>query len=173
MRRPESGTARRSWLTAFFGPERQASDFVRSHGRAARDVMTPDVITVAPDADLTEIIDLLEGHRIKRVPVVADGRAVGIVSRANLLHALAAQKVPAAATATDASIRAAMQARLDDLPWLDRQRTNIVVSEGTVHLWGQVRSEEEGRALRLAAESIPGVVAVEEHFSRDVFPAGG
>jgi CBS domain-containing protein len=169
MRRPETGTERRSWLATFFGPERQATEFIRTHGRAARDVMTREVVTVAPDAELGTIVDLLERRRIKRVPVMEDGRVVGVVSRANLLHALAAQAAPTKATATDASIRTALQRELSGHDWLDTQRVNIVVSDGIVHLWGMVRSEEERRALRIAAESIFGVRGVEEHLSPDWF----
>jgi CBS domain-containing protein len=169
MRRPESGTERRSWLAAFFGPERQAVEFIRTHGRTARDVMTREVASVGPEAELGTIVDMLERRRIKRVPVIENGRVVGIVSRANLLHALAAQVSPARATATDASIRTALQRELAGHEWLDTQRVNIVVSDGVVHLWGQVRSAEEGRALRLAAESIFGVRGVEEHLSPDWF----
>ena len=169
MRRPETGTERRSWLAAFFGPERQAAEFVRTHGHTAGDVMTREVVSVPPDAELATIVDLLERRRIKRVPVVEDDRVIGVVSRANLLHALAAQPAAPRATATDASIRAALQKELASHAWLDSQRLNIVVSDGVVHLWGLMRSEEERRAVRIAAESIFGVSGVEEHFSPDWF----
>jgi CBS domain-containing protein len=169
IRRPETQTERRSWISAFLGPERQASDFVKSHGRTAREVMTTDVVTVAPQAELSAIADLLERKQIKRVPVVEGGRVVGIVSRANLLHGLVARETSAPPTATDASIREGLQRQLSDLRWLDSRRVNIVVSGGVVHLWGSVRSEEERRALRVAAEQTPGVQRVEEHFSPDWF----
>lgn len=93
MRRVENTDERHRswWLRLFSDPATDAADFVKTHGRRAADVMTRDVVTVGEDTPLHEIAALLEERRIKRVPVVREGRVVGIVSRANLLHGLAAR----------------------------------------------------------------------------------
>ena len=93
MRRPESETVRpRSWwLELMETPEDRASQYLKSHGLTARDVMTREPITVAEDTPLEEIAMLLEQKAIKRVPVLRDGKLVGIVSRADLLHGLVAR----------------------------------------------------------------------------------
>jgi CBS domain-containing protein len=168
LRRCEIGTERQrsQWLELLLDRSMQAADFSKAYGLFARDVMTRDVISVSPDTDLGEIARILEQRRIKRVPVVQDGMPVGIVSRANLLRGLIAT---ASGGGGDLDLRTAIENRLRDEPWIDLSRLNIVVSDGVVHLWGIVRSEEQRRALKIAAESIPGVRAVEDHLSPDWF----
>jgi len=166
MRRAELGTEKQrgSWRTFFTGTARLAGDYVRSHGRLARDVMTADVICVGPLAPLDAIADVMEQHRIKRVPVVDNRALVGIVSRSNLLRALASRvEAEAAVPAGDSEIRQALMAELTRQPWSRRADNSVVVTDGVVHLWGLVASPEEGRALELAAGSIAGVKRVENH----------
>ena len=166
VRRPEIGTERpRSWWLRHFGdPTALAADYARTHGLKARDVMTREVAVAAEDLDLAEAATLLETHRVKRLPVVRDGRVVGIVSRADLVRALAsAGPVPADAPDADRSIRERLIAALRTQPWVAPHEVNIVVHDGTVHLWGLVRSEEERPAVRVAAERTPHVRAVEDH----------
>jgi predicted transcriptional regulator len=88
MRRAVSGAERKRswWLETFSSAEQLMADFVKTHGRKAKDVMTGQVISVSPDTSLQEIANLLEKHGIKRVPVIENGRLVGIVSRANLVQ---------------------------------------------------------------------------------------
>lgn len=173
LRRSESQTERRrpQWLELLVDRDIQAADFVRAHGAVAGDVMTADVITVAPDAELSDIASLLEKHRIKRVPVVDGDRVVGIVSRANLLHGLAAYRaVPeSAATGDDGALRRAVVARLEAEPWVDAGRLNVVVSAGVVHLWGTAKSVEQRKALQVAIREVPGVTAVVDHLAADWF----
>jgi CBS domain-containing protein len=173
LRRCEIGTERQrsQWLELLLDRSMQAADFSKAYGLFARDVMTREVISVSPDTDLGEIARILEQRRIKRVPVVQDGVPVGIVSRANLLRGLVATARDATASGggDDLDLRTAIENRLRDEPWIDLSRLNIVVSEGVVHLWGIVRSEEQRRALKIAAESISGVRAVEDHLSPDWF----
>lgn len=94
MRRPESGTERHPswWLTFLADTQERAQEFVKSHGQYAKDVMSPKVITVTPETPMEDIAEILEKNRIKRVPVVQDGKLVGIVSRANLLQGLVARR---------------------------------------------------------------------------------
>jgi CBS domain-containing protein len=91
LRRAETTTQRKRarWIEFFMGPGQSADDYVRTHGRKVADVMTPTPITITEDTRLDDIVSLMERSRIKRLPVVRQGRVVGIVSRANLLHALA------------------------------------------------------------------------------------
>ena len=166
LRRAELGTERKraSWRSFFTATARLAGDYVRSHGRVASDVMTRDVICVGPGTSLDAIADLMEEHRIKRVPVVQERVLVGIVSRANLLRAFAA--LPAsggAAAASDAEIRAGLARELERQPWSRRVDNSVVVNGGVVHLWGLVTSAEESRALELAAQSVAGVREVQNH----------
>jgi CBS domain-containing protein len=175
LRRSEIGTERprSQWLELLLDRSAQAADFSKAHGLLARDVMTRDVIAVAPDTGLGEIAQILEQRRIKRVPVVKDGRPVGIVSRANLLRGLVASTRQATPPVTggDLGLRTALEDRLRGEAWVDLSRLNIVVSDGVVHLWGVVRNEEQRRALAIAAEGMPGVREVVDHLSRDFFPA--
>lgn len=165
MRRRETGTERKHswWLDLVSSTEEQARDYVKSHGTRARDVMTRNLVTVTEDASLEAIATLLEKHHIKRVPVVKDGRVVGIVSRANLLRGLiAAQQQPAAPSGNDRALRDAVIRAIEETG----ARTHLVsvmVSAGKVQLWGAVDSKDEKDAVRVAAENVPGVQAVEEN----------
>ena len=167
LRRVEIGTEKRrgGWRAFFIGTATLAEEYVRSHGTIARDIMTRDVISVSRDASLADIADLREQKRIKRVPVLEDGKLVGIISRSNLLRAFASQQPGASAevAADDATVREALLAELGRQTWSRRAENTVVVSEGIVHLWGLVATPEELRALELAAQGIPGVKAVRNH----------
>lgn len=155
---------RRSWWLDLFSSDRKAADYVKSHARTVQDVMTTDVISVEDVTPLREIAHILETHRIKRVPVMRAGRVVGIVSRANLVQALAsAPEQPAPdVPATDRAIREALKRELEGQPWAFAGR-NVVVRDGVVHVWGTFHSVEAVQAVRVAAEAIPGVKRVEDH----------
>jgi CBS domain-containing protein len=169
MRRTELGTEKHRswWLRLFVGDDYQAHEFVKSHGRRARDVMTRKVVTVSEDTPLAEIVTLMEEARIKRVPVMHDGKMSGIVSRANLLRAFASREVSAAAATADQDrdIRIRLLAVLENQPWWKKRSCNVVVSDGIVHLWGTTESEEEREAIRVAAENTSGVRAVRNHLN--------
>ncbi len=166
VRRAELGTERKrgAWRAFFTGTATLAEDYVRSHGTRVSDLMTTNVVTVRPEAPLSEIADLMELRKIRRVPVVDGGRVVGIVSRANLLRAWASLPVEAAPpTADDAAIRARLLAELDRETWSRRPENSVVVTDGVVHLWGLAATDEERRALELAAERTPGTRQVRSH----------
>ncbi len=166
LRRSETGTERHRprWLEFFVGPGRLAKDYVRAHGRKVEEVMTSDVTTVAEATPLDRVVELMERRRIKRLPVLRAGKIVGIVSRANLLQALAglAQEMPVAG-ADDRTIRRRLLAQVNRLPWAPRAAINVVVRTGVVHLWGTIFDNRERDALKVAAENLPGVKAVEDH----------
>ena len=165
MRREELTPRSSWWLTAFGDPEALAQEFVKLHGQQAKDVMTREVVTISEETPLAEIAVLLEKHGIKRVPVLREGRLVGIVSRADLLRGLAVRglKPMTPVAQDDASIRAQLLDVLQREPWAGAHFLSIVVDDGVVHFWGLVHSDAERQALRVAAESIPGVREVKDH----------
>ncbi|MGE0039301.1 MAG: CBS domain-containing protein [Xanthobacteraceae bacterium] len=166
MRRVESGTERRRswWLEMLTGREALAVEYVKEHSRKVSDVMTREVITVKPETPLGDIATLLERNGIKRVPVVKNGKVVGIVSRANLLQALASYRAPIEAGApNDAAIRESVMARINNEPWSRPALINVIVQDGSVELWGIVETQVEKKAVRVAAEVTPGVRAVNDN----------
>lgn len=158
LHRAEIGTIEsRSWWLALFGADRDlAATYVKSHSRQARDVMTPDVVTVSPEANLSAIARLFEKHHIKRVPVLDRARLVGIVSRANLVQAVALASDGIAVEENDARLRREVMHNLKGQPWESRPYS-IQVRRGEVHLSGCVYSHEERDAIRVAAEITPGI----------------
>ena len=140
-----------------------ASEYVRTHGRMVDELMTREVVSVAADTPLDEIVALMERHRIKRVPVLDDGMLVGIVSRADLLALLArALDAQAAAAASDEDIRERVLAELAKR--LGAARRPDDHRHGRRRLsHGVILDEKEREALRVAAENVPGVKAVEDH----------
>src|SRR6516225_2654975 len=168
MRRAEAGTdrSRSWWLEYLTGKQVLAAEYVKSHSHKVTDVMTRSVITATPETPLSEIATLLERNRIKRVPIVQNGKVVGIVSRANLLQALASMptKNTATASASDSQIRDKVLSRLNAELWRPSM-LNVTVRDGTVDLWGFVASEDEKKATRIAVESIPGVKTINDHLT--------
>jgi CBS domain-containing protein len=169
MRRTEAGTEHPySWLSFFLGEAAVAADYVKSHATRAKDVMTRNVRTADPDTPLYEIADLFEENHIKRVPIVNDlGQLVGIVSRANILQAVASARPTLDVALPDEAIRERLLQELRDQPWAHVHRLNVVVSNGVVDLWGFVRSDKERQAIMVAAERISGVTAVNDHLMRE------
>jgi CBS domain-containing protein len=169
IQRPELGVEQRRsrWLSRLMSGEQSSAQYVKSHGTHAAQVMSHPVVTVSEDTPIAEIAQLLEKRRIKRVPVVRDRKLVGIVTRADLLRGLVSFQEPSTATTStdDRAIRETLQATLikEGIP---ANYVNVVVAGGVVHLWGLVRSEREKEALQLAAESTPGVQAVENHLGK-------
>jgi CBS domain-containing protein len=163
LHREEDGTLKRRpwWVEALTPSSALALDYAKSHGRRVAEVMSAKVISASEDTPLWELANILEKNRIKRVPILKDGKLVGIVSRSNLIQALASAEAglepPAKDAAADRDIRNAILARLADQPWTDFGERNIVVSDKVVHLWGLVGSPEEHKALLALAEGIPGV----------------
>jgi CBS domain-containing protein len=165
MRRAETHTERRAswWLELLDGREGSAERYLKSHGLVARDVMTAPPVSVTESTPLEKIATLLEQNRIKRVPVLRGSKVTGIVSRANLLHALVAvagrptrRRKGSAPSRREIAreVRAAGQS-------LDF--ANVVLEGGVVHLWGGVKSEAERKAIVLAARRSRGVTDVRSH----------
>ncbi|SMF27622.1 BON domain-containing protein [Tistlia consotensis] len=163
MRRPESGTERHPswWLRLLGNPDDRPIAYIKSHGAHAAEVMTRDVISVGEDATLEQIADTLERHRIKRVPVLRDGKLVGIVSRADLLHGLVARQASPAPSKDDRMLKAEVEKAIQEAG-AGPTFLSVVVAGGTVHLWGAVETAAEKQAARIAAEGVPGVRAVRD-----------
>ncbi len=169
LHRREIGTERRRswWLDMVASTNQAAGDYIKSHSTNVQDVMTRDVISITETTSVADIALLLESNRIKRVPVVRDGKLVGIVSRANLVRALA-MTVGASVSGTEAEdrrIREKLLAELKSQKWAEVSPGNVTVKDGVVHFWCSYISEREKRALIVAAESIPGVRRVEDHMT--------
>lgn len=163
LRRVEARTERRRswWLEMLTGTDRLAAEYVKSHANKVRDVMTTDIVSATDTAELDEIADLLERHHIKRVPIVRNGQMVGIVSRANLLQALASKRDRSTSpTSDDRAIREEILRRIKEAPWGTAWGLNVTVQAGVVDLWGGVTSEEQKAAIRIAAETVSGVKQV-------------
>jgi CBS domain-containing protein len=164
IRRGELGTQRRRsrWLEFLIGPGRLADEYVHARGSKVEEVMTREPITVTPDTPLDEVVRLMERHRIKRLPVLREGALVGIVTRANIMHALvslaAETKVPAG---DDATIRQQILAECAKQSWAPM--ANVVVRNGVVELWGTITDERERQALIVASENVAGVKTVHDH----------
>tara|TARA_R110002124_G_scaffold109727_2_gene263184 strand:- start:7841 stop:8533 length:693 start_codon:yes stop_codon:yes gene_type:complete len=169
MRRVE-GTVKRHkswWLSLFSDPAESAADFVAMRGRHAADIMTKDVEVVTPDTPAGAIARLLEEKRIKRVPVVDNGNLVGIVSRANLLQALAAVPVIMIdAQSSDREKRDIVLGVLANVPGLNPAQLNVVVSGDHVDVWGIAGSDAEEKAARIALDNIEGLGHVSVNLSR-------
>jgi CBS domain-containing protein len=166
LHRRELDTDRRRawWLEMLTSNSVLAGEYVKSRGRKAADVMARPVISITENAPLADVAELLEARRIKRVPVVRNGKLVGIVTRANLIQGLASTGRPeAAADVDDQAIRNSLLAELRGQKWAEAGAGNVIVSDHVVHLWGYVLSEDERHALRVASENTPGVRSVEDH----------
>lgn len=165
MHRVEIGTENRRpwWQEAVTGAGTLAEEFAKSHGKKVGEIMTPEVVAVSEETPLSEIATLFERKRIKRVPVTKGGKLVGVVSRSNLIQALASVVGRMDEhDETDRQIRLDLLSRLKEQSWTDFGSRNITVSGGGVHLWGLVGSEAERKALLALAEGVPGVSRVRD-----------
>jgi CBS domain-containing protein len=170
MRRVEVGTERPYswWLHLLAGDGAIEADYVKSHAVRVKNVMTCGVKTAAPETSLYEIADLFEENHIRRVPIVSDGGTlVGIVSRANIIQAIASARPKLEISLPDARIRERLMDELKHQPWARMHKLNVTVTNGTVDLWGFVQSETERQAIMVAAEATPGATAVKDHLMRD------
>ena len=166
MRRVEIGTQgpRIRWLDFLMGAGKSAVDFVREHGRKVGEIMTRDgLFTVTEDTPLEDLVRLMERQHVKRLPVVRGDTLVGIVTRSDLLRAVAslAREVPDP-TADDDHIRGRVIASIEKNEWQPMQ-LGVTVRDGIVHLSGMITDERFRQATVVAAENVPGVKLVHDH----------
>jgi CBS domain-containing protein len=165
IRRSEIGTGRKRgrWLRFILGPGKSAADFVHEHGRKVSEVMTKTPLTITEDTALAEIVDIMEKNHVKRLPVTRGDQVVGIVSRANLLQAVAslARQVPDP-TADDDHIRNRVIDTLEKNDWCPFG-LSVIVKDGIVHLSGVITEERSRQAAMVAAENVAGVKKVHDH----------
>lgn len=172
IRRAEIGTEKhRSWWLSLFTSNWQlAQEYAKSHAGKAKDVMTTDVICVTPDTPLSEIARLFERHGIKRVPVLENGKLAGIVTRGNLVQAIATAPLREQHPAGDEQIREKIQKGLESEAWANPLLVNITVHGGVVDVWGIVRTDAERNAVRVVIENIQGVNAVNDNLALEPVP---
>lgn len=166
----ETEKKRKWWLEAFADPDSKAREYIKSHGLRATDVMTRFVVSVSSRASLAEVAEILDTHRIRQVPVMDDGRLVGMISRADLVRKLAEVKISApAARPENGALQKAIWDRVKAEGWLKSSYVNVTVSDGVVELWGAVDSNEQRRALLVLVEGVSGVRKVVDRLG--VLPA--
>jgi CBS domain-containing protein len=168
LRRAETGTTRKRprWLEFLVGPNRLAEEYVESHARKVGEVMTRAPVTITEDTPLAEVVQAMERRRIKRLPVMRGAQVVGIVSRANLMHALATLGRAAPPPAkTDAAIRQQLLAEFEKQFWAPAALIDVSVKDGVVELWGTIFEGAQGEAIKVCAENIPGVKSVVSHLT--------
>jgi CBS domain-containing protein len=157
------------WLVLMAGDEGLAAEYIKAHAKQIVDIMTRKVITAGPDTPLQEIAAMLEKYGIKRLPIVRDGQLVGIVSRANLVQAIATSGSKLDVPLSDTTIREKLLTHLNTQNWAHTALLNATVSGGVVDLWGYGESDTERKAIRVAAEATPGVRAVNDHMTARPF----
>ena len=165
IRRSEIGTQKKRgrWLKFLLGTGEAATEYVHEHGKKISEVMTRDPITITEDTPLDEIVTSMETNGVKRLPVMNGTKLVGIVSRANLLQAVAglARDIPDP-TADDDHIRSRIMAAVDKNDW-SPFGLNVIVRDGIVHLSGVITEERSRQAAIVAAENVAGVKKVHDH----------
>jgi CBS domain-containing protein len=170
IRRPELDTdkPRSRWLSFFMSDEDRARDFMKTHGLHAKDVMSQPVVSVSPDASLTDVVNLMTKRRIKRVIVLEHGKLAGVVTRSDLLRTLHAREAmpTEGIPQDDTSIRERILKTIDEQGWAASAIINVQVTSGTAYLWGVVDSDEQRKAILVAVEGVPGVRATEDHLGK-------
>jgi CBS domain-containing protein len=169
VHRFEISTLRRRpwWLVLMAGDEGLAAEYIKAHAQHVADIMTRTVITATPDTPLQEIAEMLEKYGIKRLPIVRNGQLVGIVSRANLVQAIATSGSKLDVPSSDTTIREQLLTHLNKQNWAQGHTAlfNVTVNGGVVDLWGFIESDTERKAIRVAAEATPGMRAVNDHMT--------
>jgi CBS domain-containing protein len=168
LHRAELGTERKHkwWFRTFADSNALAREYAKAHGLKAHDIMSRYVVAVRDDAELRDVADILDSHRIKRVPVVQEGRLVGIITRGDLVRALSQVQISKAAKKIDnAALHNKLHDRIRTQPWMNDSYINLTVNDGVVELWGYVVSTDQHNALRALVEETDGVSRVEDKLS--------
>jgi len=160
----EKPRERAPWWRLFFGDaERLAREYQKAHGMTVGEVMTRSLIAVSPDFPIESAALILDQHRIRRVPVVADGQLLGILSRGDLIKALAKAPAPAGGQPSDERLVREMRARLAEEPWVSNRGIVVQAKDGVLSLWGLVLTETEKSAVETMARTIEGSKGIDSH----------
>ena len=176
LHRAELGTERtyKWWFRTFADSNALAQDYAKAHGRKAHDIMSRYVVSVRDDAELRDVADILDNYRIKRVPVVQEGRLVGIITRGDLVRALSQVQISKAAKKIDnAALHKTLHDRIRSQYWVNESYISLTVNDGVVELWGFVDTVDQHSALRSLVEETDGVSRVEDKLSVGVPFRGG
>ena len=168
LRRFEIGTdssgPQQSWWSQLIGRRTLPGDYVKSHARHARDVMTSPVTTVTEETTIQEVASIFAARHIRRIPVLRRNELLGIVTRADLVRAIALKTRAAEAprAQSDEAIRTQLLEELEAQRWWRPGWSTLDVHDGVVHFAGLIDSEDTRLATRIAAENVPGVRGVED-----------
>jgi len=176
LHRAELGTERKYkwWFRSLADSNALAQDYAKAHGRKAHDIMSRYVVSVRDDAELRDVADILDNYRIKRVPVVQEGRLVGIITRGDLVRALSQVQISKAAKKIDnAALHKTLHDRIRSQYWVNESYISLTVNDGVVELWGFVDTVDQHSALRSLVEETDGVSRVEDKLSVGVPFRGG
>jgi CBS domain-containing protein len=168
LRRGELGTEkhRRRWVELLTSPGKLAGEYTGAHAMSVGQIMTADVQSATPDTALADIVEAMEKHRIKRLPVVANGKLVGIVSRADLMRAFLTRVSHAAASATsDTALRDRIAAEIDRQAWGPSALVHVSVDGGVATMNGVLVDDRVRAALRVLVENICGAGKVRDRLT--------
>lgn len=168
LRRAEIGTERKrgKFLEFFLGSGTLAEEYAHAHGRKVSDIMTKEPVTISEDTALDETVALMEKHQIRRLPVMKNGRVIGIVSRSNLLHALANLVVDSPRSGVgDYTIRDRILHAYSQQNWAAIGGLDVIVRDGVVDVWGIILDDRQRSAIIVLAENVPGVKIVRDHLT--------
>jgi CBS domain-containing protein len=146
----------RAGLLRFLHPGHE----IPSQERLVGDVMTTDVKFIDPDADHAEAARMMEKAKVKRLPVVEEGRLVGLVSRSDILRAY---------TRPDADIVAEIKGHvMKDVLWIDPRRVDVESSDGNISLRGRLETRSDATLLVELTKRLDGVTSVQDHLDWEV-----
>ncbi|MFM9943295.1 MAG: CBS domain-containing protein [Hyphomicrobiaceae bacterium] len=168
LHRRELGTEPKHkwWLNLFANPDSMAREYTKTHGLRARDVMSRHITSVNEDAELADVAAVLDRGNIKRVTVLNNGTLVGIIARSDLVKALSRVPPTPHKTSVDSgTLHRTLTDKLRRQPWLETSFLNVVVTDGTVRLWGYVATPDQRRALHALIEQTEGVAGIEDNLS--------
>jgi len=167
LRRAELGTTKKrpGWLEFLVGGGRVAEDYKLSHGRKVGEVMTRGALTIREDASVAEAVDAMLSHKVKRLVVARDGKAIGVCSRSDLLKALMARMPKPGDARSDESIAADIAAEFQREAWAPKGSVRARVANGAVTLEGAISDERLRGALKVLVENVPGVKSVRDRMA--------
>ena len=153
---------RKWWLATFGDPDGMAREYVKAHGQKAADIMSRFIVSVADNAEFADVANTLSTHRVKRVPVIHDGKLVGIITRTDVVRALAKLEAIGPSRPGDVALQKAVLDKMRAQTWLDTAYVNAEMTNGVVRLTGFIASDDQRRALRVLAEEVCGAGKVQD-----------